>query len=111
MGWPIASEEASMNIFAFFVVAAAITLNLVLYERNIKEIAKRRRRLRRSEAKLDRLMKNAGLDPYIGLPDGVADALNRGEKLKAIQLYRSATRVSLKEAKDFIEHIMRRSGP
>lgn len=100
-----------MAILALFVVAAAIALHLMLHRRHIEEIRIRRRRLHRLEAKLNQLMKNAGIDPHMGLPAEVADALSRGERMKAIRLYRAATRVSLKEAKAFIEHFLRRSGP
>jgi hypothetical protein len=42
------------------------------------------------------------------LLDEVKAVLNAGEKITAINLYRSATGVSLSEAKDFVEDIQRR---
>jgi hypothetical protein len=112
MDGPIASEEACMNAYALFVVAASALLLLVciIAVDDIRKIRKRARRLSRLETKLDVLMKSAGIDPYIGLPAQVVDAICRGEKTKAIRLYRSATGGSLKEATDFIEEILRRSG-
>jgi ribosomal protein L7/L12 len=38
------------------------------------------------------------------------DALNRGKKIEAITFYRNATKVSLKEAKEFIEQVQRDTG-
>jgi hypothetical protein len=57
MGGPIASEEACMDIYAYFVVGAAVALLLVLDARTIIDIRKRTRRLRRLETKLDLLKK------------------------------------------------------
>jgi Ribosomal protein L7/L12 C-terminal domain len=101
-----------MNTDAYFVVLAAVALLLGLLARAIYDIRKRTLRLGRIETKLDLLMKNAGIEfePYKGLSAEVVDALNRGEKIKAIKFYRSATGVGLKEAKDFIEDVQRRSG-
>jgi hypothetical protein len=103
--------NAMVDAYVFLVVVAAVALGLVL-ERAINDLRKRTRRLGRMEAKLDLLMKNAGIEfgPYEGLPTRVVDALNRGEKIEAIKFYRSAAGVSLKEAKNFIEDIQRRSG-
>ena len=95
----------------FLVAAAAVTIGL-LHARAIDDLRKRTRRLGRIEAKLDLLMRNAGIEfgPYEGLPAQVVDALNRGDKLGAIKLYYSTAGVGLKEAKNVIEDIQRRSG-
>jgi Ribosomal protein L7/L12 C-terminal domain len=71
-----------------------------------------RGRLSRLDFKLDLLLKHAGVeyDPYKNLPRDVVDALHRGEKIQAIQYYRKATGVGLKQAKDFIEDVQRRAG-
>jgi ribosomal protein L7/L12 len=73
--------------------------------------AKRPSTLWRVEAKLDLLLKQAGVEfePYKGLSPEVAEALQRGEKIRAIKHYREATGVSLREAKDFIEEVERRT--
>ena len=94
------------------VVSAAVALSVVLLGKAIDDIRKRIRTLRRIEAKLDLLMKHAGIEfePYKGLPPDVVDALQRGEKIEAIKSYRSAAGLGLKEAKDFIEDIQRRAG-
>jgi hypothetical protein len=66
----------------------------------------------RVEAKLDLLLKQANLsfDLDQSLPAGVVEALQRGEKIRAIKFYREATGVGLKEARDFVEEVQRR-GP
>jgi hypothetical protein len=100
------------NIF-LIVMAGVIAVGLgVLYSSAIDDLRKRTRRLGRIEAKLDLLMRNAGIEfgPYEGLPAQVVDALNRGDKIEAIKFYCSTSGVSLKEAKKFIEDIQRRSG-
>ena len=66
----------------------------------------------RLDAKLDLLLKQAGLefDPYKNVPSSVIDAVRRGNKIEAIKNYRAATGVGLKEAKDAVEEIQRRAG-
>src|SRR5436190_780174 len=68
--------------------------------------------LSRIEAKLDLLLSQANIKfaPSANLPAGVAEALQSGQKIRAIKLYREASGVGLKEAKDFIEAVQRRSG-
>ena len=95
----------------FLAVVAAVAVGL-LHASGIEDLRKRTRRLGRIEAKLDLLMRNAGIEfaPYQGLSAEVVDALNRGDKLEAVKLHCFTTGVSLKEAKTFIEDIQRRSG-
>jgi hypothetical protein len=64
-------------------------------------------KLARLEAKVDLLMKHAGItyDPHANVPPGVLDALCAGQKIEAIRLYRQATGVDLKTAKDFVESL------
>jgi hypothetical protein len=73
---------------------------------------RRLRALSRIDAKLDLLLKHAGIEytPYTNLPPNVIDALRRGKKIEAIKHYRNATSVSLKEAKDVIEDVQRVAG-
>jgi hypothetical protein len=65
----------------------------------------------RIEAKVDLLLKHSNIefDPYSNLPREVADAVGRGEKVRAIKSWREVTEAGLKEAKDFIEEVQRRS--
>jgi hypothetical protein len=73
---------------------------------------RRLRALSRIDAKLDLLLKQVGIeyDPYTKLPPNVIDALQRGKKIEAIQDYRQAAGVSLKEAKEVIEEVQRVAG-
>jgi len=91
------------------VVVVAVAIAHASAEANLR---KRIRRLGRMEAKLDQLMRNAGIEfgPYEGLPPEVVDALNRDDKAAAIKFYCFTAGRSLKEARTFIEDIQRRSG-
>jgi ribosomal protein L7/L12 len=64
-------------------------------------------RLFRLEAKVDLLLKHTGLtyDPKAGVQAEVLEAIQRGEKIQAIKLYREATGVGLKAAKDYVEQL------
>jgi len=68
-------------------------------------------RLSRVDAKLDALLKNAGIDfdPYDAVPKEVVQAIQRCDKIQAIKHYREATGTGLKEAKEFVEEIQRRA--
>ena len=73
-------------------------------------IDSRLRTLRRVEAKINLPLEQAGIefDPYKSLPQEVADALRRGEKIRAIEPLRRATGAGLREGRDFIEEVQRR---
>ena len=90
---------------ASLILIAIVLLRLV-------SIGKRVEALSRVDAKLDLLLRQAGIeyDPFKNLPPQVVDALQRGEKIQAIKHYREATGVSLKQAKDDVEEIQRRAG-
>ena len=79
---------------------------------NLFELQKRVTTLTRVEAKLDLLLRNAGLqyDPYADPPAPVMEALRRGDKIQAIKHYRQVTGAGLKDAKEFIEEVQRRAG-
>jgi Ribosomal protein L7/L12 C-terminal domain len=66
----------------------------------------------RVEAKLDLLLKQANIkfDPFTHVSDDIVKALRANRKIEAIKLYRQATGVGLKEAKEFIEEVQRRAG-
>ena len=61
-------------------------------------------------AKLDALLKHAGIDPFADVAPDVLDAIKRGEKLEAVKLYRQQMGVTLMQAKDFVEEIQRDQG-
>jgi hypothetical protein len=89
-----------------------IGIILIAYvSEQVSGLQKRAAALSRLEAKLDMLLKNAGLiyDPYTNLPPLVAEALGRGDKIQAIKFYRQATEAGLRQAKEFIEEVQRRS--
>jgi hypothetical protein len=68
--------------------------------------------LSRIEAKLDLLLKQANIrfEGQVNVRREVADALRAGRKIEAIKLYREATGVGLKEAKDYVEEVERQGG-
>jgi ribosomal protein L7/L12 len=94
-----------VDLSAATCVVAAIVAIIVLLR--LSFIENRLNSLSRLDAKLDLLLKQAGIDydPHKDMPDQVILALQRGEKIQAIKLYREATGVGLKEAKDAVEEI------
>jgi hypothetical protein len=65
--------------------------------------------LHRLEAKLDLLLKQDGIayEPFGRLPTDVANALQSGEKIRAVSLYASMQGCTLREAKEVIEKVER----
>lgn len=78
----------------------------------VRRVESRTAGLGRVEAKLDLLLKQANIrfDPFAGVQADIAQALRDGRKIEAIKLYREATGVGLKEAKDYVDTIERRGG-
>jgi hypothetical protein len=99
-----------MDVPTFGLIAACFAY-LGYINTQISSIERRTDALSRLEAKLDLLIKSAGLNygAYPGLPTPVAEALREGKKIEAIKRYREATGVNLKMAKEFIEEAQRRS--
>jgi len=98
-----------------FGLAALIALGLILLlaiRLRLDGIQSRIAAITRVEAKLDLLLKRADIkfDPYAYVSDDLVEALRANQKIKAIKLYREATGVGLKEAKEFIEEVQRRAG-
>jgi ribosomal protein L7/L12 len=87
-----------------------VILILVMLSR-LSTLEKRLRALSSLNGKLDALLKHSEVEynPYGDLPAEVIKALKRGEKIQAIKHYRDATGAGLKEAKEFIEEVQRRS--
>lgn len=69
--------------------------------------------LSRLEAKLDALLKHEGIhfDPWSDAPPTVVEAIRRGRKIDAIKEYRAISGVGLKEAKEYVEELQRRTAP
>jgi hypothetical protein len=65
--------------------------------------------LLRLESKLDLLLKEGGIAyaPFGGLPTDVANALQSGEKVRAVSLFASMKGCTLREAKAMIEKVER----
>jgi ribosomal protein L7/L12 len=71
-------------------------------------------RIARLERQVDFLFRRLGVDPsaaFAGggdeLPMSFYDALQRGKKIQAIKIYREATGVGLKQAKDVVDAMAR----
>jgi ribosomal protein L7/L12 len=100
-------ETGILLYVAFFVLMALVVvrrLRAAQQQANIAEVMKSQRR---TEAKVDLLLKQAGLtyDPRANVPPGVLEALQAGQKIEAIRQYRMATGVDLKTAKEFVESL------
>lgn len=100
-------QTAFLSVLILLLVVAVAWLHHLLFG-----LRKRMNALSRVDAKLDLLLKQAGIayDPYKNLPRAVVEAMQRGNKIQAIKEYREASGLSLKEAKDFIEEVQRRAG-
>jgi hypothetical protein len=63
--------------------------------------------LRPIEEKIDKLLEHQGIqyDPNANIPDEIRAAMDRGEIIEAIRLYRETSGTGLKEAKEFIEKL------
>jgi ribosomal protein L7/L12 len=91
-------------VWIFLIVAIAVSAVALRLR------AEARARLSRLEAKIDRLLKDAGAaqdaeakEPAADVPAGVLEALERGNKIEAIKRYRAVTGVDLAEARNFVE--------
>jgi ribosomal protein L7/L12 len=97
-------DESIVFAVVILLLAVAVAIRRAHVHRTVDELAKRQRR---SEAKIDLLLKHAGLtyDPHANVPPGVVEALRAGKKIEAIRQYRMATGADLKEAKEFVESL------
>lgn len=98
---------------AIFVLGAVVATFIILGSVALRLIEMRSRMgtlFYRVEAKLDLLLKQANItfDPYANLPREIVDAVQAGQMIQAIKLYRNSTGVGIKEAKEFIEQYPRR---
>jgi hypothetical protein len=94
----------------FIALFILLVIGFSMTRITISAIEQRLRALWQVEAKLDLLLQHAGIqfDPYKNLPAAVTDAMRRGERLRAIKLYRDASGAQLKQAVDFIDEALRR---
>ena len=99
-----------MDAITIIIICSVLGTSL-LFQR-ISSLAARVDRLSRLEGKIDALLRKQGVqyDPLAGVPTQVREALDRGEVITAIKHLRQATGLSLKDAKDQVEELRRRSG-
>jgi ribosomal protein L7/L12 len=100
-------DVGMLFIFVLLTFLAGVSAKLSLADLQARVAA-----LHRMEAKLDLLLKHAGIafEPYANVPAELRDAVEQGRKIKAIKLYRQFSGVGLREAKAFVEEVQRRAG-
>jgi ribosomal protein L7/L12 len=100
-------DVSMLFIFVLLTFLAGISAKVSLADLQTRIAA-----LQRVEAKLDLLLKHAGIafDPYANVPAEVRDAVEQGRKIKAIKSYRQFSGLGLREAKAFVEELQRRAG-
>lgn len=93
-------------VFVGSLIGIGVTLLLI----RLAALERRLNRLSRLDAKVDALLKVAGIkfDGFQDVPAEVREALERGETILAIRRFREATGAGLKEAKEFVDEIRRR---
>ncbi len=103
-------DEALMNGVVIGIIIAVLTM---MVRMKLKALERRLDRLSTVDAKLDALLKNAGIrfDPFQDVPPGVREALAQGRRIDAIKQFREATGVGLKAAKEHVDELHRRSSP
>ena len=91
--------------FGFFV-PALIAFGFYLFS----QLDEYRKRLRFLEVKMDALIKHTGIafDDSTLVPVEVHKAIQAGQRLKAIRLYRQITGAGLKEAADVVDGLIKR---
>jgi ribosomal protein L7/L12 len=87
-----------VSLIAFFTILGALGFAQQLRV-NVE------RRLARMEEKINSIMNQLGIRKEDQVPPEVAGLVQAGRKIEAIKVYRNATGVSLKEAKDAVELI------
>jgi ribosomal protein L7/L12 len=92
-------------------LAALIGVWIALLLIRISVLERRLNRLVRHDAKVDALLKHAGItfDEFQEVPAHVREALERGQRIEAIKRYREATGTDLKSAKQAVDEISRRA--
>lgn len=98
--------------FALIAFAVLTLILLVVIGARLNGFQSRLAVLGRIDAKLDLLLKQANIkyDPYANVSAAVVEAVRSNQKIEAIKLYRQATGVGLKEAKEYVEEVQRRAG-
>jgi ribosomal protein L7/L12 len=94
------------------VVIAMVAFVLLVAESSGRAAANRQaRRLAAVDRKLQLIMEHLGIrESESEPPAGVLQELSAGRKIQAIKVYRQATGVGLKDAKDAVDLLARRHG-
>jgi ribosomal protein L7/L12 len=92
------------------IISGIVGVGIALLFIRLSALEQRLDRLSRLDAKVDALLKGAGIhfDPFRDVPADVREALERGETIAAIKRFRQSTGASLKEAKAFVDEVRRR---
>lgn len=100
------------EVFAMAVFGALALVLLLVIGARLNAMKSRMMALGRIDIKLDLLLKQANIkyDPYANVSAAVVEALRGDRKIEAIKIYRDATGVDLKEAKDYVEDVQRKAG-
>ena len=85
----------------------SIILILILASTIFSAISIKGTNYRRLELKIDMIMKHFKIDIKDAIHDQVRLLLSEEKKIHAIKLYREATGLSLREAKEFVENLER----
>ena len=107
---------ASLAALVLLVLFATLVVLLVgaAVRTAVSEIRSRVATISRIEAKLDVLLKEAHIDfdPYPNVQPDIIEALQKGQKIEAIKMYRQSTpgAYGFRQAKEFIEAVQRRTG-
>ncbi len=98
-----------MNGSGVLITVAVIGLVLVLAKLSTR--GRRADQMTGADPTVDAALKGPGttFDPNRDVPPGVQEALDRGQTIEAIKRFREATGAGLKESKDFVDQLRRRS--
>lgn len=89
-------------LYVVLLILASVTITRrSRYRRNQKAL------LLNMDRKLDALLKHANIEykPFGNVPPQVVEAIRKGNKVTAVKLYKEATGLPLKEAKEYIDNI------
>jgi ribosomal protein L7/L12 len=94
-----------------WIVSGIAGAGIALLSTRLWALQQRMNRLSRLDAKVDALLKHAGIefDPFCDVPADVREALERGQTIVAIKRLRQLTGASLVEAKAFVDEVRRRT--
>jgi hypothetical protein len=103
-------ETTTYSTALIFILIVGLAIGLRM---KITDLERRFASLRRLEAKIDLLLKQDNLvyEPVAGVHPAILEAVQAGEVIRAVSLYRTLHNCSLKEAKEAIERITAQLSP